>query len=590
MRCLPRSRRDSLALFNPCKRPARVLLPTMLGLCTSMPAWAQGVGSAGGGYPSLPAANVDVRTGDLRQQLEAYQPGKIDRSTQPGWVISPSVGLDVGVTDNALETQRTRRADVFTTLSPAVVISRETSRVRLDLSYSPLLYAYANNASQTRIDQYFNGSVATVIVPDLLFLDLRGSISQQSRTGALGGSAVNTYNPRDQVQTITVSATPYAEHRFNGWGTGRVGYSILRTLQDPRSSNTNFLNNDPNAGLQSLNNSGLGITGNLTTQRERGTFITGENLGRFNLITTAEAVQYYGAGAYHGAYRNLVSQDVGYAVTRTVTVVVGGGYQDLFFSGTPGYRLSEPIWNFGVRWTPQADTTISVGYARRDGANGLYLDAAASPTARTRVFARYSEGLSTDAEDQQSLLQSTTVGTTGLITDTVTGAPVSSTSSLFGTQNGLYRLRRFSVSGSLLLTRDAINVSVINEDRSNISATSFGPSAGGTSFLPILPAGSSSNGTFGTVSWSHELSPVLTGTTSVTYGTTRYSNLGNGQTNTSDTSITGLAALSYIFTPTLSGSVRYSYTERTSNRPLSLFGMQGSYTENQIVAGLRKSF
>ena len=606
MRCLPRSKKDgpsrlaqgttrlhgssgrhsSLARAQSNSVRSVCVLGVFFGFGASGSAMAQ----AGGGFPSLPAAGVDIRAGDLRQQLEAYQPGKIDRSVQPDWIISPSIGLDIGATDNALLTQQNRRGDVFTTLAPALVVSGATSRVRVNLSYSPRLFAYASSSSQTRIDQYFNGGVTTVIVPELLFLDLRGAITQQSRTGALGGTSVNTYNPRDQVQTITVSATPYAEHRFDGWGTGRVGYSILRSLQDARSSTTNFLNTGFNAGLQGLNNNGPGITGNLTTQRERGTFITGENLGRFNLITTAEAVQYYGAGAYHGAYRNLVSQDVGYAVTRTVAVVVGAGYQDLAFSGTPGFRLSEPIWNFGVKWTPQADTSISVGYARRDGASGLYLDATASPTARTRVFARYSQGLSTDSEDQQNLLQSTTVGSTGLITDSVTGAPVASTSSLFGTQNGLFRLRRFSVSGSLLLNRDAINVSVVNEDRSNISATSFGPSTNGSGFLPILPAGSSSNGIFGTVSWSHELTPVLTSTASVSYGTTSYSNIGNGRNRTSDTSITGLAALSYIFTPTLTGNLRYSYTERTSNQALSLFGTQGNYTENQITAGLRKSF
>ncbi len=582
----PRSKKVRFTSPKPTGQMVRTAWPAMLGLCASLPAWAQ----AGGGYPTLPAANVDVRTGDLRQQLEAYQPGKIDRLSQPDWIISPSIGLDVGVTDNALETQRNRRADVFTILSPAIVVSGETSRARVTVSYAPLLYAYASNSSQTRIDHYFNGAVTGVIVPELFFLDLRGAITQQSRTGALGGVSANTYNPRDQVQTISFSATPYLEHRFMGWGTGRIGYSILRTLQDSRSRDTNFVNNGFNNGLQGFSNSGLGITGNLTTQRERGTFITGENLGRFNLITTAEAVQYSGSGAYHNAHRNLISQDVGYALTRTVTLIVGAGYQDIAFSGTPGYHVSEPIWNAGVRWTPQPDTSISIGFARRDGANSLYLDAAASPTARTRVYARYSEGLSTDAEEQQNLLQSTSIGSTGLLTDTATGAPVTSTSSLFGTQNGLYRLRRFSASGSLLLNRDAVSLSIVNEDRSNISATSFGPSTSNTSFLPILPAGSSSNGTFGTVAWSHELTPMLSSTVSVTYGVTSYSNLGNGQGKTSDTSISGLAALSYIFTPTLTGSVRYSYTERTSNRPFSIFGTQGSYTENQIVAGLRKSF
>ena len=558
-------------------------------LCGTVgPAWSQ----AGGGFPSLPAAGVDVRTGDLRQQLSAYQQDPLLRSTQPAWIISPSIGVDVGVTDNAQEVERPRRGDVFTVISPSVVVSGDTARVRVNLAYSPLISVYANNSSQTRIDQYFNGGALATIVPDAVFLDLRGAITQQSRTGGYGYGNGDLLNRRDQVQTITVSATPYAEHRFGGWGTGRVGYSILRTLQDSRDNGTNFNANSAFAQQQgfSNNNLGFGNPGNLTTQRERASFVTGENLGRFNNITVAEAVQYAGSGAYRGAYRNLITNDVGYAVTRTITVIVGGGYQDLKFSGTPGYRVSEPIWNVGVRLTPQPDSTISIGYGRRDGANSLYLDGAYSPTARTRVFARYTQGLSTDSEDQQNLLQSTTIGSTGLLTDTATGAPVSSTSSLFGTQNGLYRLRRFSVSGSLLLNRDTFGASVVNEDRSNITATTFGPNTGSNAFLPILPAGSSSNGTFGTLSWQHELTPVLSSTASVTYGTTEYGNLGGNSARTTTRTVSGLASLNYQITETLSGSARYIYTERTSNTPQTIFGTQGNVTENVVLVGLRKSF
>ena len=167
---------------------------------------------------------------------------------------------------------------------------------------------------------------------------------------------------------------------------------------------------------------------------------------------------------------------------------------------------------------------------------------------------------------------------------------MSSTSSLFGTQNGLYRLRRFSVSGSLLLNRDTFGASVVNEDRSNITATTFGPNTGSNAFLPILPAGSSSNGTFGTLSWQHELTPVLSSTASVTYGTTEYGNLGGNSARTTTRTVSGLASLNYQITETLSGSARYIYTERTSNTPQTIFGTQGNVTENVVLVGLRKSF
>ena len=571
----------------------------LVGMTKAGPAHAQNLG---GGYPNLPAALVDVRTGDLRQQLQAYEPNQPARSTLPKWIVSPSIGVDIGITDNALATERNQRSDIFTLITPSLFVSGETARVRVNASYSPQATIYARTGSQTRVDQFGNAAALISFIPDTLFLDLRGTVTQQSRTGGLGGyGGVNgstiAQNRNDQVQSISVSITPYAEQRFGGWGTGRVGYSFLRTLQDTNNQ-TNYSQIVGQTQLQqTFNNSGFGnqagianqgITGNLTTQRERASFVTGENLGRFNVITVAEAVQYNGAGAYHNAYRNRLTVDLGYAISRTVTVIAGTGYQDIRYTGTPGYRVNEPIWSGGVRLTPNPDSTITVGYGRKDGANSLYLDATTSPTARTRLFARYSQGLSTDAEGQQDLLQSTTIGSTGLLTDSATGAPVSSTSSQFGTQNGLYRLRRFSVSGSLLLNRDTFSVSVVNEDRSNLSAVTFGPGVNGA-LLPVLPAGSSSNGTFGTLSWQHELTPVMTVSANASYGITDYTNLGNSGGNR-QTSISGQAALSYQFTETLSGSARYLYTERSSNQPQTLFGNQGNLVQNTLLAGLRKSF
>ena len=586
---------------HPPPRIAGAGIPVVFGLALSAAA-SPGLAQVTGGYPSLPPVAVDVRTGDLRQQLAAYQFEPPARGLDRAFNVGASLGVDVGITDNALEVQAPRRADVFTVISPELVVSGETSRAKLDLAYSPRISLYASNGSQNRVDQSLNAGLSVVLVPQTLFLDLRAAIQQQSRTGNFGAGNTGQLNRNDQIQSTTISATPYVQHRFGGWGTVRAGYSFLRTLQDARGDNTNFNNATlfnqgfnqgvvNNQGIPSNFNNGAGITGNLTTERERAAFTSGENFGRFNDILEVEAVQYHGAGAYHGAYRNLVNNGLGYAVTRTVTVEVGAGYQQLRFSGTPGYRVSEPIWNAGVRWAPTIGSSITVGYGRRDGAGSLYLDAAASPTARTRVFARYSQGISTSAEDQQNLLSTTSIGSTGELVDSATGAPVASSSANFGTQNGLYRLRRFSANASYILDRDSFNLSLSNEDRTILSPTTFGPDPGNGGLLPVLPTGSSSNGTFVTLSWQHELTPVLTTSTSVTYGTTSYSGLTSGpSSNTTTNSISAQAALSYSITESLSGSIRYLYSERSSSQAQTIFGTQGSVTENVLYLGLRKRF
>lgn len=565
------------------RRPARAGWLAAAASLGAGAAWAQ----LGGGYSSLPATVADTRVGDLRGQLEQYLPGLLPRTAGPAFLVRASLGADAGITDNALRVGQPRRADAFTVLSPTLQMSGDTSRLKVNLSYAPVASVYAKTSSQTRFDQYGNGAALATLVPDAVFLDLRGSVTQQSRTGGYyGQTSTAALNRNDQVQTTAFSVTPYAEHRFGGLGTARLGYSLARTIQNGYGSQ-DALNTQA-----SLFNNGFGATGNLTTQRERASFATGENLGRVSDIAVLEAVQYSGVGAYRGAHRNQVTDDVGYAVTRTITALAGFGYQDLRFNGVPGVRLREPIWSAGVRLTPNPDSSVTITYGRRDGFNAAAVDGSYSPTGRTRVFVRYATGLTTDAEEQQNLLATTNVGPTGLLTDSVTGAPVSSSSGAFGTQNGLYRLRRFSITGLLLLNRDSVSVSLQQDDRTSVNAAPAG--IGGTA----PPATGSNSGVLGTLAWEHELSPALSSSASLSYGVDDGS-AGAGSSGSQRTVQTTLA-LNYVFTETLTGSARYLFTDRSGGGRTGPaagqnigpgFGQAGqNLTENLLLVGLRKSF
>ena len=568
-------------------RPSRQqgVLFVAAGCLGSGAAWAQ----YGGGYPTLPATIVDTRVGDLRGQLQQFLPGVLPRTTGPAFLVSTSLAVDAGATDNAARVDRPRRADLFTELSPTILVSGDTSRLKVNLNYAPVASIYAKTPGQNRFDQFGNAVTLFTAVPETMFVDLRGSVTQQSRTGGYAQTSTQTLNRSNQVQTVALSVTPYAERRFGGWGTARIGYSLAETIQsNPRQQNTL---NDNQPAL--LNDSGLGAVGNLLTQRERVSFASGENLGRINDAAAAEAIQYSGGGAYRGAHRNQLTNDIGYAVTRTITALAGFGYQDLRFGGTPGVRISEPLWSVGGRIAPNPDSTLTVTYGHRDGFNAAAVDGSYAPTARTRLFVRYSTGLTTDAEEQQSLLQSTNVGPTGLLVDSVTGAPVSSASGAFGTQNNLYRLRRFSVTGLLVLNRDSLSIGIAQDDRTNVNSTvtSIG--------TPALPAGASSTGILGTLSWQHELSPTLSSSASVSYAVESSGRTSNSAASGSPRTIQTSISLAYILTETLTASARYLFTDRSGNtgsaaqaniNPFSSAQAGQNLTENLLLVGLRKSF
>ncbi len=568
----------------------------LAGMCLlAHPASAQ-YSTAGQPYTGgiLPNVGTDSRVGDLRPQLQSYfQSLAAPSSTTPAWTITPSLGVDIGLTDNALRTNSPRRADIYTNISPTLVLSGDTARLKVNLAYSPQITVYATQNSQNQVSNYFNGQALATIVPDAVFLDLRGNVSVSSLAGnGINNGASQTNNRQNNVQTITVSATPYAEHRFGGWGTARIGYSVTRTLQDRQDDNTLVVNNQ---ALSNFGSPGYGAVGNLTTQRERASFTTGENLGRWNNILVIEAIQYNGSGSYRGAHRNQVQNEVGYALTRKVTLLGGFGYQDIRYAGVPPVRINEPTWNFGARYAPNPDSTVTILYGRRDAITSISFDGQFAPTSRTRLIGRYSTGLTTDIEEAQNVLSTTTVGPTGLVTDSATGAPVGNSSS-FGVQNGIYKVKRFSATGLLLQDRDSYSVTFTSEDRTTSTTT---PSLLNNT---VIPAGTNSTSVSASASWQHELAPDLSSTASAQYSLTNNTQQYLGGNGGQQRTLSLTAALSKQFTTSLSGSLRYTYTDQsggqagtlqfgqTASGNQGLFLNRGSYTENLLLVGLRKSF
>lgn len=532
---------------------------------------------------------TSYRLNDLRPQLERFfQTSAATPSNAPAFIVQPSIGVDVGVTDNALRVASPRRADFLTIISPSLVVSGDTARLKVNFAYAPQITIYASNSSQTRVDQFFSGQALGIIVPDAVFLDLRGSISSTSLAGnGLQGNTVPNYNRQNQVTTTTVSATPYVEHRFGGFGTARLGYSLSRSLQD---TNQNQVVPNSLAVLNAFGTPAYGYTGNLTTQRERLTFASGENLGRFNVFTALQAIQYNGGGSYRGAFRNEVSNEFGYALNRRITLLAGIGYQDVRYGGSPQVRFREPSYNFGARYSPNPDSNLTVLYGRHDGIGSISFDGQYAPTARTRLIGRYSTGITSDLEGTQNVLDASTVGSSGLVTDATTGAPVGSGSS-FGIQNGIYKVRRLSLSALLLQDRDTFSVGLTYEDRTNLTNT---PSAFTNA---IVPAGQSSTSIYGSAAWQHDLAPNLNSTLGLQYGVTNNTQQFLGANGGTQSTFSVTAALTRQLTETLSGSVRYSFISQTGGRGANAgflntaaFGNTGSYTENSVFVGLRKSF
>jgi uncharacterized protein (PEP-CTERM system associated) len=544
-----------------CGRPAGIL-------ATGLGAWLA-CGAAARAQGLLPATGVDTRVGDLRGYFEqAFGQVVPPEAATHAWTFSG--GLDVSETyDTGLPivsngTER-QAHDLITRISPSVGVTGDSSRLVGSLFYSPSVAIYAFHGNQNGIDQNLNGSATATVMPDFFFVDLRAYAAEQSITGFNGPTGTTDVGSSNEVLTTTFSIAPTLRHSFSSLATAELGYTLTRTAFD---ANGNAVTTPATA--QSLNQ-------NFISEQERATLGTGEDFGRFNDSLSAEAIQDSGTGALQGAHSNVYTNSASYAVTRTLVATGSIGHEDIGYGSANPYQINDVTWSGGLRWTPNPDSDVDVGYGHQQGNSSFYLDATYAATADTRIYARYSQGVGTAAQDLANAVATSTVGPTGVTVDRTTGTPVLLTNNFFATQPGIYRTTSASVSGVLLWPRDMFNLSVQHQETTQVT--------GGVAGSPGTSA--STSGTYGSLAWSHDLSDDLHSNALAQYGigntlgTTGISSQGQNQS-----SILLNVGLSYSISETLSVSAQLTYTTQPTG-----FGTGTSNGAREIaVVTIHKTF
>jgi len=472
--------------------------------------------------------------------------------------LLPSLGAEVLATDNLNQAATNPRREVVTTLRPGLIVNLDALRLQGRLSYQPSIELYASDASRPRVLQRFNGQALGTIVPNLLFLDLRGSGAVQAARGGFAPETLETTGRNGVVQTTSFQVSPYLLHRFGELGTLQAGYAFQSVTQDSQGSSE---------GLFTPGGQRFFADQDFTAHALYAVARSGPAFGRFALEARLSSTDYDGTGVLDGAHRRSGTLEVRYAITRSIAVLAEGGYESLRYGGTPGFRLDEPVWGVGVRLAPSPESAITLRYNRRSGFESPSVEAVVALGGRTRLFASYAETLTTGAQRAADLLSTTTLDALGNPVDALTGAPVFQPfgDSFLGAQNSLQRIRRATVTLTQTWLRDNFALTFTSEQQRPVS---FAP--GSTGFAQ---RGHTIN-----FSWARALSPETTGLVGLQYG--RREREGQG-----DTDVYGLnLGLSTQLRPRLNGYVRYALTSRTADLA------EGRSVQNIVVVGLRQSF
>ena len=435
-------------------------------------------------------------TSDLRQQLESMnrllETGGAPAA--PGWTVVPSLDLSEEWTDNGGNGSRNGQDSFITVIQPGVLVNADTNRVKGTLSYTPELYLYNNSSGQSWFSNNFNANATITLVPEHFFVNLQGFGATQATSGGTAPSTVTTLSRQNTTQSYSYSATPYFRNRFGDIGTGEVGVSVANTSQQnlgdqtfvtPLAANTNQ---------------------NMHSTQEYLTFTSGPALGRSTLIGSASAMQMGGSGVSDGAYRNVVTVNYGYAVTRGLTPFVIGGYEDIRYHTLPIFLVNDAIWRVGAHWVPNPDSSVTLSYGHQDGFNSARFDGSYALTARVRLYGRYSETLLSGLEALADAVSSSVLDPLGNPIDPTTGAPLFLTDNFLGVQNNnvLFHTKVGSVTATVLFDRDAISLSIVYQSQKPVG---FAPGSG--AILSPSQATSPTQATYGSINWEHEFSPDL---------------------------------------------------------------------------------
>ena len=483
-------------------------------------------------------------------------------ANEPAIQFTPAISLQQGWTNNVLNLPgAAAQSSFFTQVTPSLGVTANTLRVQGGLSYSPSLTVYEQVSGENTVAQNLAGQAHAIVLPDLLFINTSAFATQQSITGGFGPTGTVVQNQANTAQNYGFSITPYAMHRFGDAGTGEIGGTIAETAQILPGGTVAA----PAPGLPPISLSNM----NTTTTEEHIAFNSGEAFGRWLTQSYVSASQMTGTGVMGGAFQDTASFEMGYAVTRTFTVLGTIGWNDLHYSGVPPVNINTGMWNVGVQWTPNPDSQITARYGRSDGIDAPFLMASYQPTARTRITAMYSETLSTDQQQLNNDLSVATTDPSGNVINATTGQSLMAGNNFLGIFEGVYRLTVGSITGTLLFDRDVLQVGFNHQ--AQISLNSIIPNT------PLI----NGFGNFGTLSWQHDLSEAVNTTASVQYGVSQMQGGGFNQTSTV---LVASAQIAYAISPTLNATLQYSHTASSFSPPYPYFSV------DLVLLGLNKSF
>jgi uncharacterized protein (PEP-CTERM system associated) len=492
------------------------------------------------------------------------------------WRITPRAEIRQGFTDNVFLTERNRKSDFFTTLSPGIGVTGEGGRVKLSFDYSLNYDAYLREDSINGFRQNLIGTGTAELLQNNLFVDV-GAFAGQSPGLARGQvSAVERRLPgNNTTQTYSYNVSPYWRSRFGSWASTEARYRFTQVFSRSNSS-------------QSVNNANTVSDSNV--HQVSGSVTSGENFNRLRWRLGTDNVETRRAddnnstvqsidGSSATLRRNTVDFQPSYVVNRWLSLLGTVGYERIE-SGNTARDLSGEFWNTGFRLTPSERTSFELTYGKRYNGDNWASSFSTASDSGTSVSFSYREAVENQAlQAANGLAFLTTDPVTGTVIDARTGRPFTGRDPNFDQSDSTFLTRSFVLSVRLPRERDSYFATAQRTIRdSDINGVSAG-------------SGRSDTTTGGTLGWEHKLTPSATSVATLSYTDVRTDSGSSTVPDGTNKTLSAQVNLNYDLNETLKATVGYAHIRRDVTGP-QFFSNEfvGNYSENVLFVTLRKTF
>lgn len=518
--------------------------PNAIGNVTGPPTPSLSSGALG-----LPAPGAGV------VPLQANDPNA------PAYLIRPRVSVSETFTDNVNYAHSPRIADAYTNILPGVSFSADTPRFQGVATGNLNAYIYARESTFDQVvgNLYANGF--GTIWADALFVDLQSLITQSATTPTFGFQNLSQLPTNQQTQVFSNSVSPYFRKSFDGLVDSELRY---------RFNSTNYGGNTtlvaPTSGSSNLT---FGVLNEGTL-----TVATGRDFERALSRVTVDAYN-FNANITNRSTQVGGFDDLEYRITPQIAALGRAGYQNIRYPGSPAATFAGATWLAGGRignYGPEP-AYLSLEYGRVQGIYG-FTGAARYAITPTMIFtATAAQGLSTSTQYIQGSLATSTLDPYGSIVDEYSSLPTAFYSPGLGLTNNVYKqqVANAGISETIGPNRFSLYANYANQQ----------------SLTPPITAPTKSYGI--NLAWYRDIRPDLNGTASVGYYNS--SNVIASPTAapiSSQNNVYGTIGVNYLLTPTLTGSIFYSFSYQSTG-----FGVasgSGEVVVNQLVLQLSKTF